>query len=101
MCDRLHDRRVVRLGLILTPLLVPVRQFPEDVVMKLARQTGKRVGALGIRPVAGSAWGYFGAWNSFIVDFSSRGYELFWSPSQRFRIEIFEICRQSRQHRRV
>src|SRR5665647_3981985 len=82
MRDRSHDRRVVRVGLILTPLLVPARQLPEDVVMELTRQTGKRVGALGIGPVTGRAWRNLGAGDSFFVDFFAGGHEFLWSASQ-------------------
>ena len=69
--DRRHDRRVVRLGLILTPLLVPVRQFPDDVVMELSCQTRKRIGTLGFRSVTGSAWRNLGAGNCLLRRFSS------------------------------
>src|SRR5450755_4184159 len=67
----LHDCRGVGVGLVLAPLLVPVRQLPEDVVMKLTRQPGKRVGSLGIRPVTGSARRNVGAGNAVFVDFLS------------------------------
>ena len=85
---RLHDRGGVGLRRILAPLLVPARQFPEDVVMELTRQTGKRVGSLGIRSVTGSARRNVSAGNAFIVDFLPRGCEFSWSPSQRLGIEI-------------
>ena len=80
MGNRLHDGRSVRISLVLTPLLVPVRQLPEDVVMKLARQTGKRVGSLGIRPVTGSAWRNLGAGNAFFVDFFPAATSSFGAP---------------------
>ena len=70
MRDRPHDGGVVRLGLVLTSFFVPVRQFPEDVVMELARQTRKCVGAFGIRPVTGSAWRNLGAWEHLLRRFS-------------------------------
>src|ERR1035437_3880702 len=99
MRNRLHDGRSVRISLVLTPFLVPARQLPEDVVMKLTCQTGKRVGSLGVRPVTGSAWRNLGAGNAFFVDFFPSGHELLRSPSQRFGIEILEIRGQPRQHR--
>src|ERR1700694_2247400 len=65
MRDRLHDGGVVRLGLVLTSFFFPVRQFAVDVVMELACQTRKCIGAFGVRPVTGSAWRNLGAGNAF------------------------------------
>src|SRR5450756_1815508 len=78
----LHDRRGVGVVLVLAPLLVPVRQFPEDVVMKLTRQAGKCVGSLGVRPVTGSARRNISAGNSLFIDFLSCRFELLRSSSQ-------------------
>src|SRR5579864_4383501 len=91
MRDRLHDGGVVRLGLILAPLLVPVRQLSIDVVVELARQTGKRVGASGIRSVTRCAWRYLGAGNALLIDFFPVGHELLRRASQRLWIEVLEI----------
>src|SRR6266849_2402973 len=81
MRDRLHDRGVVRLCLVLTSFFFPVRQFPVDVVMELTCQTRKCVGAFSILPVTGSAWRNLSTGNAVFVDFLPRGYELLWSPS--------------------
>src|ERR1700686_3787224 len=99
MRDRLHDGGVIRPCLVLTSFFFPVRQLAVDVVMELSCQTRKCVGALGDRPVTGSAWGNLGAGYTFFVDFFPRGHELLWSSSQGFGVEIFEMRGQSGQHR--
>src|SRR6476620_3953024 len=79
--DRLHDSRVVRLCRILTALLAPVQQLLPDVVMELACQTRKCVGAFGVWPVPGSAGGNLSTGNRVFIDVFPGGHELLWRNS--------------------
>src|SRR5258708_1021400 len=101
MRNRLHDGGVVRLGLVLTSFLFPVRQFPVDVVMELPCQTRKCVGAFGILPVTGSAWRNLSTGNAFFIDFLPRGHQFLWSSPQRFGVEVPEIRGQGLEHWRA
>ncbi len=51
MGDRLHDRRGVGIGLVLSRLLLPVGQLSEDVVMQLTGEPWKCVGTFAVRAV--------------------------------------------------
>src|SRR5260370_33162668 len=93
------DCGVVRVRGSLTAVLAPGQQLLCHVVMELTCQTRKCVGALGILPVTGSAWRNLGARDSLFIDFLALRHEFPWSPSQRLRIEISELCSEVLQHR--
>src|SRR5580704_3230385 len=95
--DRLHDGRGVRFCRVLAPLLAPVHQFIEDVVVELARQAGKWPVALGIGAVTGTAGGNVGP-RPLFVDFLSRRYEFFRGAAERFGIEVPEMRGERRYH---
>src|SRR5271169_7147834 len=87
MRDRLHDGRGVRFGRILAALFGPVRQFLENVVVELARQTRKRPIALGVRSMTRSAGRNLGIWNSLFEYFLAFRHEILRCTADGFGIE--------------
>src|SRR6516164_5438712 len=98
--NRLHNRRCIWFFRYLTPLLAPVDQFLDNVVIKLTCQTGKFPFAFSLWAVTGSAWGNVGVGNSLFVDFLSRGREFLRSLPKWRGIEGRKIFGKGRYHRR-
>jgi hypothetical protein len=89
--NRFHDGGGVRIGRILAPLLAPIHQFPQDVVVELTCQTRKRSVAFGLRTVARRAWGNVGARNALLIDFFPCGDEFPRRAPEGLGIEIFDL----------
>jgi hypothetical protein len=94
----LHDGRCIGFFRILTPLFGKVRQFIDDVVIELTRQTRKLVIALGLGTVTGSACRNVGSGNSLLIDCLSPARKFLWSAPEWRGIESPKIRGKSRYH---
>ena len=89
------------MGWILAALLAPVHQFPQNVVVELSCQTGKRPVTFGLRPVAGRAGGNVSTGNALLIDFFARDDGFLLRTAEGLGIEIFEMRGESRDHVRA
>ena len=99
--NRLHDGRCILLSWILAPLLVPIFQFIEDVVMELTSQTRKWPVPLSLRTVTESAGRNTCIWGALLVDFFPGAREFLWCTANGLRIEHPETFGESPLHRRT
>jgi hypothetical protein len=101
VCDRLHDRRCIRLRWILPTLVAPVLELPQDIVIELTGQPGKGLYPLCIGAVARGACRHVGRWNSVFKNLLSRWHQLFWRAPQWLWVEILKMHCQRIEHRRA
>src|SRR5665213_502017 len=100
MRNRGHNRRGVGRRRVKTPLLAPVYEFVESVVMKLTRQARKLSIAFSCWPMTSCARRYVGIRYAFLVVVFSVGCEPAYSGIQGLGIEFAEIFCQRRPHSR-